>query len=65
MLMENSNEIFNLALGLETPWYVSSVIFKENKGIKELHIELSFSRGSKFVPSDGNSYTAYDTVART
>lgn len=65
MIMDNSKEIFNIALGLESPWYVSSVEFKNTSGTKELHIELSFERGSQFTCLDGESYTAYDTVSRT
>ena len=63
--MENSKEIFSIALGLKQPWHVSSVNFKMNDKAKELHIELSFERGSQFVSTDGNLYTAYDTVERT
>jgi len=63
--MENSKEIFTIALGLNLPWQVSSVSFKENNKTKELHIDLSFERGSQFVSTDGDSYTAYDTVERT
>lgn len=65
MFMDNSKEIFNIALGLDSPWYVASVEFKDNSGTKELHIELSFERGSKFLSRDGDNYTAYDTVSRT
>ncbi len=63
--MENSKEIFSIALGLEVPWQVLSVYFKENNNTRELHIDLSFQRGNQFVSADGNSYTAYDTVDRT
>lgn len=63
--MENSKEIFTLALGLSAPWEVSSVDFKEEAGSQALHIELSFKRGGKFVGDDGESYTAYDTVNRS
>jgi len=63
--MNNSKEIFNIALGIVLPWQVSSVYFKEENNKRELHIELAFQRGSKFVSVDGNSYTAYDSVNRT
>ena len=63
--MENSKELFNLALGLSLPWEVSEVKFeKGNDNIKELHISLSFKKGSNFSSEDGGSYTAYDTVER-
>jgi len=63
--MENSKELFDLALGLSSPWEVQSVKFEEGKeGVKELHISLSFTKGSKFKAEDGKSYSAYDTVER-
>jgi len=65
MFMDNSKEIFNIALDLESPWFVSSVKLEDNSGTKILHIVLSFQRGSQFVSADGHSYTAYDTVDRT
>lgn len=63
--MKNSKEIFEIALGLSSPWAVSSVSLEESSTDKELHIELSFKRGSKFKGEDGEDYTAYDTVSRT
>lgn len=63
--MENSTEIFQMALGLSSPWFVSSVQFKEVNGSNELHIDISFVRGSKFLGKDGKKYTAHDTVKRT
>ena len=63
----NSVDIFTLALGLERPWKVSSVEFKdsEREGKRELHIELDFDLGSRFTLSDGSRGTAYDTNRRT
>ncbi len=58
----NSKEIFSIALGLEHPWYISSITFdKENS---QLDIHLSFERGHKFESMDGELYTAHDTVER-
>lgn len=63
--MENSKELFDLALGLSSPWEVQSVKFEENKeGTKELHITLSFRKGSKFISQDRERYSTYDTVER-
>ncbi len=43
--MQNSTEIFSIALGLQEPWYIKEVNFdKEN----QLDIHLSFKRGYKF-----------------
>lgn len=63
--MDNSNEIFSLALGLSRPWFVEKIKFENTTEGKELHIYLSFERGFKFKGEDGNSYTAHDTVERT
>jgi len=57
--------IFSLALGLERPWQLTKVGFIENKeGEQELHIEIGFERGYKFVGSDEGAYTSYDTRLR-
>lgn len=61
--MSNSQEIFAIALGLELPWCIKEVKF--NKTESRLDIHLGFTKGHKFTSDDGNSYTAYDTVART
>jgi len=63
--MENSKEIFNIALGLQEPWFVNSISFEDQGEEKVLNIELSFKKGSKFKGTDGESYTAHDTVERT
>ena len=47
----NSIEIFQLALQLQEPWYVSSVRFEEGlEGGKELHIDIDFEKGFEFEP---------------
>lgn len=61
--MENSAKIFEIALGLEEPWHIEKTSFDPAKGT--LDIWLSFSRGHKFLASDGKHYTAHDTVERT
>lgn len=61
--MQNSTEIFNIALGLEEPWYIKEVIF--NKDHQQLDIYLDFTKGYKFLMEDGEYYTAYDTVERS
>jgi transposase len=62
--MENSKEIFGLALGLVSPWFVTSVRFETENNSKELHIDISFLPGSKFMGEDNKEYTAHDTVQR-
>lgn len=58
----NSIEIFQLALQLQKPWYVSDVRFKEMAtGKQELHIEIGFEKGFNFE-SGGK---VHDTQPRT
>ena len=62
----NSIDIFSLALGLESPWFVREVKFEVSaSGKKELHIHIDFTRGSEFSFEDGGRYKAYDTEDRT
>lgn len=63
--MNNSAEIFELALGLTSPWFVESVYFESNGEVKELHIQINFDKGHKFQQPDGNLTGAYDTMSRT
>ena len=59
-------DIFAAALNLPAPWLISKVEFKpDSAGTMELHIELSFPRGSKFsCPKCETTTTAYDTKPR-
>lgn len=61
--MENSAKIFEIALGLKSPWQIKSVNFDAESG--KLDIRLCFPRGHKFLAEDGEHYTAHDTVERT
>jgi len=63
--MNNSAEIFELALGLTGPWYVNKVEFVREGTEKELHIHIDFRKGHKFEQPDGSSASAYDTKDRT
>jgi hypothetical protein len=49
----NSREIFSIALGLSTPWYVKKVEFlgSADSLSKELHLYLDFERGHRFTLS--------------
>ena len=60
--MENSAEIFALALGLQEPWFIEKVAFNEVNS--QLDIYINFTRGHKFSTDDGQARTAYDTVER-
>jgi transposase len=58
----NSTEIFSIALGLGSPWFVKHVeLLDVDSNKKELHIYLDFERGFRFRDSTGVDVTAYDT----
>ena len=61
--MQNSSEIFSLALGLESPWALETVKFDKEQSRVDIHI--NFTRGHKFKGLDGEFYTAHDTVERS
>lgn len=62
----NTSDLFAIALNLPFPWVISKVEFKpDSAGSMELHINLSFPRGSKFIcPVCGAELSAYDTTPR-
>lgn len=60
--MQNSEQIFAMALGLANPWFIKEIKF--DKETSRLDIYLSFTKGYKFEMDDGKEYTAYDTVEK-
>lgn len=58
----NSNQIFEMALGLEKPWYVSKInMIKPTAGLQgQIDIFLDFEKGFKFLGGK-----THDTVERT
>ena len=63
----NTTDIFAAALNLPKPWSIAKVEFKpDSAGAMELHIEISFPKGSKFsCPECEVETTAYDTKPRS
>lgn len=61
--MQNSEQIFAMALGFGAPWFIREIKF--DKETSRLDIYLSFTKGYKFEMDDGKEYTAYDTVERS
>jgi transposase len=59
----NSNELFSLALGLESPWKISNLELSPptDKQLGALHIYLDFSKGSKFKDVTGVLCPVHDT----
>ncbi len=63
----NSEQLFGMALGLHTPWQVDGVEFKPGtKGGEELHLTISFARGSRFagLPKPAAMPARYTTQSR-
>lgn len=60
----SQKELFKLALGLEDPWVVESLVFNPEK--KELHIHVGFWSGSRFDCSScgKKECLVHDTVER-
>ena len=61
----NTTQLFQIALGLESPWYVDQIKF--SKGLLSSHrldIYLSFQTGSRFKDDIGQECGAYDTIER-
>jgi transposase len=62
----NSEQLFTLALGIQSPWYVREISMKPQTGIVgELHIYLDFKPGSLFQIEGLKARVAYDTAERT
>jgi transposase len=61
----NSEALFGIALGLQAPWMIKAVEFKQNaQGGKELHLHVGFTKGSKFTDQTGALCPVHDTVQR-
>jgi hypothetical protein len=58
----NSNQIFEMALGLEKPWYVKEIKMDKAEGVLhgQIDIYLDFEKGFKFPAGK-----VHDTVSRT
>ena len=60
----NTQEIFALALGLQSPWKINQVSFEEGRTRRTLIIEIDFERGSLFPDEVGEMCRVHDTVKR-
>ena len=63
----NSTAIFEMALGLQSPWYIkeTKLTKPEDKHRGQLDIYLDFKVGSKFKDEQGNVCSVYDTEERS
>ena len=68
MYDDSLTKVFETALGIHTPWTIDNTEFVSNDkklGRLELHVYISFPKGSKFTcPICGEEYTSYDTRER-
>lgn len=61
----NSESLFSMALGLQSPWEVRDIRFEANEsGRNELHLDIGFPAGSRFADEAGVPCGVYDTVKR-
>ncbi len=50
----DSETLFSMALGLQTPWQVKEVTFSTNESARsELHLRIGFAPGSRFPDETG------------
>lgn len=63
--MLNSVQLFEMALGVKSPWKIETVEFSEELSGKELHIKVDFKKGSKFPDETGELCDVYDTKEKT
>lgn len=61
----NSDALFGMALGLQTPWIMKEVLFESDaQGGKTLHLHIGFAPGTKFADESGALCPVHDTVVR-
>lgn len=61
----NSEYLFKMALGIESPWEITKIRFENLKTGKELNIDIDFKRGSWFPDDTGVLCEVHDTVQKT
>lgn len=61
----NSEGLFKMALGLESPWKITQIEFTTNHPSPELHITIDFDKGAKFKDQANKDCSVYDTNERT
>lgn len=61
----NSEYLFKMALGIESPWEISGIKFENLKTGKELNIHIDFKKGSRFPDDAGVLCEIHDTVQKT
>jgi hypothetical protein len=59
----NSETLFSMALGLQTPWHVRDVTFSADELARsELHLRIGFASGSRFPDETNELCPVHDTI---
>lgn len=63
----NSAQLFEMALGLESPWFIKDIQMSKEEGKThgQIDIYLDFQRGHRFRDASGHRCAVHDTVERT
>lgn len=61
----NSEILFSMSLGLQSPWALQAVELKTIDNKKELHITINHIKGSTFLDEHGQACSVYDTTEKT
>lgn len=56
----NSEQIFSIALGLISPWSVSSIEFKQENGERQIHISIGYENASPIFLDEHGKSRIYD-----
>ncbi|GFO76728.1 transposase, ISL3 family [Bathymodiolus platifrons methanotrophic gill symbiont] len=62
----NSESLFSMALGLQSPWKVEEIIFSNDNILEqnELHLQIGFEPGARFADESWVLCPVHDTVDR-
>lgn len=61
----NSEYLFKMALGIESPWEITDIKFEDLNTGKKLTINIDFKRGHRFADETGGLCEVHDTVQKT
>ena len=63
--MLNSTQLFEMALGVKSPWKITNLEFSAGFPGKELHVKIDFEKGAKFKDENGEMCSVHDTKEKT
>jgi transposase len=65
--MKNTNQLFELALQLDSSWYIKDIEFTptRKKTLGQLDIYLDFKKGTQFKDDSGTLCPVHDTIEKT